>query len=244
MADDASVNERAASIETVVVLHGLGRTNYSMQPLADRLAEANFQVHNLRYPSMNSTPEELVENLDGQLRACCPNAAPLHFVTHSLGGILVRAYLAERRPDSLGRVVMLAPPNRGSELVDLLGDTSLFRWIMGPTAVELGTRKDSFPNRLPPPDFELGVIAGTGSVNPLGSRLVPGNNDGTVSVESTQLPGMKDFAQVSESHTFIMRSPEVAKLVIGFLRNGQFPLLVQDVAGPEAPRSPKPPEVP
>ena len=143
-------------------------------------------------------------------------------MTHSLGGVLVRAYLADRHPANLGRVVMLAPPNHGSELVDAFAEWTLLRAILGPTAAELGTGPGSLPNRLPKPSFEVGVLAGTRSLSPLGAYVVPGEDDGTVSVASTRLEGMADFALVDASHTFIMRSPEAGAQVVEFLRPGRF----------------------
>jgi triacylglycerol lipase len=144
------------------------------------------------------------------------------FVTHSLGGVMVRAYLEQHPMPQLGRVVMLAPPNHGSEYVDIAGQWRLFGGFLGPTAVQLGTAPTSLPNRLPDADLDVGVIAGTGSINPLGAFLIDGTNDGTVSVESTQLTGMRDFIEVPVSHTFIMRDREVARQTIEFLRAGRF----------------------
>jgi triacylglycerol lipase len=208
--------------ETVVLLHGLGRSHWSMMPLESRLEDAGYEVENLGYPSTRLDPDGLVAYLGAAVAQCCAEAPRVHFVTHSLGGILVRGYLAKQRPDNLGRVVMLAPPNRGSELVDELGDWPLFSWILGPTAVQLGTNADSFPNRLPPVDFDLGVIAGTESINPLGSAILPEGNDGTVSVASTRVAGMRDFVELEASHTFIMWSGEAADQILAFLRNGRF----------------------
>ena len=208
--------------ETVVLFHGLARTDRSMRPLEQRLEAAGFRVENLRYPSTDHEPEVLVEAIAERLEACCAEASRLHFVTHSLGGILLRAHLAERRPGNLGRVVMLAPPNQGSELVDALQGAGLFEWIFGPTAAQLGTGEGSLPNRLPPPDYEVGVIAGSRSVNPAGSLVIEGENDGTVAVEHTKLPGMADFLVVPHSHTFIMRSETVAEQAVHFLRRGRF----------------------
>jgi len=212
----------APAPEVVILLHGLGRSDRSMRPLESHLSQAGYRVRNLRYPSRDLTPEELVANLHRQIAACCTGAPRLHFVTHSLGGVLIRAYLAEHSLPNLGRVVMLAPPNRGSEYVDLVGDSRLFQWAFGPTATELGTGSDSLPNRLPKPRFEFGVIAGTRSINPLSPLVVHGESDGTVSVESAQIAGMSDFITVPVSHTFIMRSDTVAGYVIGFLRTGRF----------------------
>jgi pimeloyl-ACP methyl ester carboxylesterase len=218
----ANASASTAQAEVVVLLHGLGRSDRSMQPLAERLGEAGYAVRNLDYPSTEATPEELTALLARELGACCAGAPRLHFVTHSLGGVLVRAYLADHHPANLGRVVLLAPPNHGSELVDALAETTLLRALLGPTAAELGTGAQSLPNRLPAPWFEVGVIAGTRSLSPLGAYVVPGEDDGTVSVASTRLDGMRDFLVVDASHTFIMRDERVGAQVIEFLRAGHF----------------------
>ena len=169
----------------VVILHGLGRSSASMSPLAQRLTSAGYEVHNLDYPSTDADVDQLLGMLDSLVKECClTSGKPLHFVTHSLGGILVRAYLAETRPESLGRVVMLSPPNQGSELVDEWRESPLFRWAAGPVGQELGTDVESLPNRLGRADFELGIITGNRSLNPLTSWIVTGEDDGKVSIES------------------------------------------------------------
>jgi hypothetical protein len=213
----------AAATQRVMLLHGLGRGASSMEALADHLREAGFAVNNFDYPSTDHEPEVLVEMVAEEVRRCCESSdAPLHFVTHSLGGILTRAYLAAHVPSNLGRVVMLAPPNKGSEIVDTLGENPVFEAILGPTAPELGTDSESLPRRLGPPGFEVGIIAGTSSINPVGSALLPGPSDGTVTVESARLEGAADFLLVDASHTFIMQDDSVAEQVIHFLRHGRF----------------------
>ena len=132
-----------------MLLHGLGRSGRVMRPLARELALAGYRVHNLDYPSTRATPDELVEHLHREISGCCAWSGRVHFVTHSLGGVLARAYLAAHPMPQLGRVVMLAPPNHGSEYVDVAGDWRLFRVVLGPTAMQLGTASTSLPNRLP-----------------------------------------------------------------------------------------------
>ena len=207
---------------SVILLHGLGRTPKSMNPLAEYLTERGFRVYNFSYPSTSGTPDQLVALLREQIDTCCADSQKLHFVGHSLGGILVRATLARDPRANVGRLVMLGPPNHGSELVDKFGELALFRWALGPTAPQLGTASDSFPNRLPALSIEVGVIAGTDSVNPLGAFVLPDEDDGMVTVAGTKLEGMKDFLTVPSSHTFIMRSPEVARQVAHFLHTGSF----------------------
>jgi alpha-beta hydrolase superfamily lysophospholipase len=146
----------------------------------------------------------------------------VHFVTHSLGGVLLRAYLAQHRLPNRGRVVMLAPPNAGSELGDVVARWRLLRAVFGPTGCQLGTAADSLPNRLPAADFELGVVAGTRSRNPLGSWLIRDADDGIVSVASTRLAGMADFITLPASHTGMPSSERAAAQAAYFLRHGRF----------------------
>jgi len=214
----------ASARGTVILLHGLGRGSGSMRAIEEALVARGYRVINLDYPSRHYDIETLVSILAGEIERCCREGpAPVHFVTHSLGGILVRAYLARNHYAPLGRVVMLSPPNQGSELVDAFGDNPLYELILGPAAQELGTEgKASVPRALPPVDFELGVITGDEILNPLGAWLIPGESDGAVSIESARVAGMQDFLVAPENHTFIMRSPEVIEQIVHFLENGRF----------------------
>jgi pimeloyl-ACP methyl ester carboxylesterase len=212
----------AADEEVVVLLHGLGRSSGSMVMLEQRLAAAGYTTYNISYPSRKSSPQTLVALLAETVDDCCRMAGKVHFVTHSLGGIMARAFLAAYSPANAGRLVMLAPPNQGSELSDALRDNWLFRTLMGPTAIELGTDDSSWPKRLPPPSVETGVIAGTGSINPIGTLMIPGEDDGMVSVCSTWIEGLSDFLVVPSTHAFIMRSIRVSREVIHFLQDGRF----------------------
>lgn len=223
--------EPAPEPDHVVLLHGLGRADRSMRTLAERLGKRGYEVHNLRYPSTSLDPDALVAFLAAEIELCCEDTRRLHFVGHSLGGILARAYLAEHRPQQLGRVVLLAPPSQGSEVVDRLGGNALFRLIYGPTGVQLGTSMESLPNRLPPPHYELGVIAATRSINPLGSALIPGKDDGAVALARTPVAGMSDYIALNHTHTFIMQSCETAAQVVHFLRLGRFYHRAQESAG-------------
>lgn len=212
----------AASPEVVVLLHGLMRSERAVRSLARHVAEAGYTVLTPRYPSTRATPEELVASLDAAVDAGCRRAPRLHFVAHSMGGVLVRAYLAEHDLPNMGRVVMLGTPNHGSEIVDALGGAAVFRWFIGPTAVALGTGPRSWPRQLPDPAYEVGIVAGSSTLDPIGSRLIPGDDDGRVSVASTKLAGMADHLVVSRSHTFLLYDDAVARQVVHFLQNGYF----------------------
>jgi len=214
----------AWGVEGVILLHGLARTDRSMVKLAAALEGAGYGVVNVDYPSRTGTIEMLADTTIRQalehpeIRA----AQKVHFVTHSLGGILVRQYLKSRSIEHLGRVVMLGPPNQGSEVVDRLGDVALFGMINGPAGQQLGTGSDSVPNRLGSVDFELGVVAGDRSINWINSVMIPGPDDGKVSVEQTKVAGMKEHIIIHVSHPFLMRNEQVIRATLRFLRRGTF----------------------
>ena len=215
----------AGAAECVILLHGLIRTATSMEPMQEALAEAGFETVNVDYPSREYPIERLAPlAIDEGLAGCrsVEGTETVHFVTHSLGGILVRQYLSVTDIPELGRVVMLAPPNQGSKAADELRDVPGFDWVHGPAGEQLGKGEGSVPLALGPAGFELGVIAGTGSIDPIGSAVLDDPDDGKVSVEDTKIDGMDDFVVVSHSHAMIMRMPRTIGLTIRFLQTGSF----------------------
>lgn len=210
--------------EYVIILHGLGRTKNSMKRIESSLSKEDYETWNQGYPSTEENIEALVDaHLSKAVQYCRKRkASKIHFVTHSLGGILVRKYLSEHDMPNLGRVVMLSPPNKGSEVADALKDYKVYQWITGPAGQEIGTDPQSLPNTLPPVHGEVGIIAGSRTSDPWFSPMIPGKDDGKVSIERTKLAEMTDFLVVRRGHTFIMNDPEVIRQVIFFLKNARF----------------------
>jgi pimeloyl-ACP methyl ester carboxylesterase len=211
--------------ECVILLHGMARTAGSMNKIQRSLEKSGYYVANVGYPSRHHEIEVLAPMaIEDGLERCRQQREydAVHFVTHSLGGILVRYYLADTKIANLGRVVMLGPPNQGSHAADAMQKVPGFGWINGPAALQLGKGPRSIPLQLGAPAFELGVIAGNRTIDPFTSAVLDHPNDGRVTVEDTRLEGMRDFRLVRSSHAFIMQKQEVINLVSAFLRHGSF----------------------
>ncbi len=212
------------SADCVVLLHGLNRSYRAMTKMAIGLQEAGFTTANVDYPSQAASVEELAPMAVNEGLEKCreANAVRIHFVTHSIGGILLRYAHNESPIPELGRVVMLAPPNQGSEIVDVTRNWPTFKLFSGDAGAQLGTDENSIPSKLGPVDFDLGVVAGTGTINPFFSAILPLPNDGKVSVESTKVAGMNDFLIVGNSHHYIVSSDIVIENTKAFLQAGKF----------------------
>jgi hypothetical protein len=210
--------------ECVVLLHGLNRSWRAMRPLAEALQESGFATANVDYPSQSGSIETIAPLAVGTGLAECrePGAKQIHFVTHSIGGILLRYQNKHEPIPDLGRVVMLGPPNQGSEIVDKTRGWPGFDMLSGDAGAQLGTDANSMPSMLGPVEFELGVIAGTGTINVFTSALLPNPDDGKVSVAATRVDGMDDFLVVDNSHRYITRSEVVIRNTQSFLEHGHF----------------------
>lgn len=216
--------------ECVVLLHGLGRTEFSMARLESELEKSGYVVVNETYPSLTKDIPELSSVVGSAIETCrSKRATSIHFVTHSMGGILVRVYFQTHTIPDAKRMVMLGPPNHGSEVVDEHHDAWWFKLATGPAGQQLATVGDqSIPITLNPIPLEIGIIAGTESIDPLLDDTLPRPNDGKVSVQSAMLPEMKDFITVPVDHTFMVYSTTVIGHVRAFLEQGKFSRLARN----------------
>ncbi len=208
------------SSETVVLLHGIANVPLSMAYIKRGLEKEGYDVLNLGYQSTRSTVESAASELHTRVVSAV-KGGKIHFVAHSLGNIVVRKMLAE--PFSrLGRMVMITPPNQGSELSERFKNLELYKWIFGPAGQQLSSDNPVFFNSLPVPPCQFGIIAG-GKGNDRGfNPLLKGDNDGTISVETTRMESASDFIIIDSLHTMILFSRETLEQVISFLKSGKF----------------------
>ena len=216
--------ERSATVsggEKLVLLHGIARTKFSMWGIARHLKPSGYEVLNLGYPSRHFRLEQLVEYIHPRIREFAAGA-PVHFVVHSMGGLLVRAYLTRYPETKIGRVVMLGTPNHGSEVADYMKDWRLYRWIFGPAGQQLVTHQQGISQLFGPVNFPLGIIAGNTTIDVFCSRIIGQTNDGKVSVESTKLQGMEAHIVLPVSHLGMLHSRSVRAHIVRFLKTGAF----------------------
>jgi pimeloyl-ACP methyl ester carboxylesterase len=222
------VSERPASANAtqdgVVLLHGISRTALSFRKMQLTLERAGFATLNLDYASRRKALEALAEDIHPAIRPFADRIdGSIHFVCHSMGGLLARVYIARHRPERLGRVVMLGTPNSGSEIADRLKNFGPYRAFFGPAGQQLGTQRDDAVNALlPPPDYPVGIVAGNRSIDPLAGSMLPKPHDGRVSVENTRIDGMADHVVVAASHPWLVRNSVAVAQTIAFLRHGNF----------------------
>jgi pimeloyl-ACP methyl ester carboxylesterase len=222
------VSERPASANAtqdgVVLLHGISRTTRSFRKMQTALEGSGFATLNQDYASRRKALEALAEDIHPSIQRFADGIdGAVHFVGHSMGGLLARVYIARYRPKRLGRVVMLGTPNSGSEIADRLKHMGAYRAWFGPAGQQLVTQRDAtIAAMFPPVDYPVGIIAGNRSVDPIMSTFLPKPHDGRVSVENTRLDGMADHIIVGTSHPRLIRNGRAIEQTITFVRDGSF----------------------
>jgi len=196
-----------------------------MLALRNHFAKQGYQCINILYPSRSKNLTDLTKFVKDTIEtdpSYSPNAT-LHFVTHSMGGLIARYYIATYSPQNIGKVVMLGPPNTGSEFADFLDENKflgpMFHKIFGPAAKELTTGHKHIDDDI---HYPLGIIAGNASINPLAPWILEKEHDGIVPVERTKIKGMTDHIVMRSTHTFMMFNKDVIKQVENFLKHEKF----------------------
>ena len=214
-------NEASSEKEFVFVLHGLAGSKLMISPLANRIEDAGFETLIIDYKTLGTSPEEIMVEVSTKFEEAMPDTNyTVHFVGYSLGSIVIRAYLDRNKVSNLGRVVLIAPPNKGSPVADIFKDT----WIIdlfGETINSLGTDSTSFPNSIGDPYYPVGIIAGIGTSS-FNNFYLPGLDDGIVPLESTRLNNTTDMIVLDESHVWMKFKKIIANQTIEFLKNGKF----------------------
>jgi len=216
------VSELQNQGDYVIILHGIARSNKHMSNLAKFLTKNNFDIINLTYPSTLYKIEELVDLINSEISHRITKNKPTHFIGYSMGGLIVRALINKYQYKNLEKVVQLATPNHGSEIADLIKNFWLYKKIFGPAGQELTTDQTEIQHLFGQVNYQLGIIAGNTSIDPISSIIIPGENDGKVAVERTKLEGMKDHIVINASHTLFPSNKMVQKQTLYFLKNGKF----------------------
>ena len=215
--------------DRVILLHGLGRSEKSMGFLARGLEQEGFEVCTVGYHSVTDKIFQIRRRVSDQISTCAEGRhGKIHFVGHSLGGILIRDYLKSHRLENMGRVVVLGSPNAGSDAIDVISRMKISHWI-GEAGLSLGTRENIYPGSDEKPVYELGVIAGVFEpLSSLNEQFLPGDDDGLVTVASTRVDGMSDFVVVEASHAGLRHNSYVERQIASFLKRGHFLSTVND----------------
>ena len=208
----------------VVLMHGLWNSSSRMKKFEDYFSNKGYQVLNIDYP----TTETPIQSIESRYLGPIINAIPfqtgqkVHFVTHSMGGLVLRDYLRKNQLPQLGRIVMISPPNGGSEWANLLINNAFYRWAAGPAAFDLRTVDNDFLSKLGAVTYELGIIAGNKTYAESFQDVIPGPDDGMVGVESMKLPGMRDLIIIHEHHRGLTWNLEAMNQAWFFIKSGQF----------------------
>jgi len=208
--------------EGVVLLHGILRTNRCMSGLASFLEGQGYKTLNLDYPSAKYDISSIAELIHGTIKKFADKHSKIHFIGYSMGGLVIRAYLQKYRLENLGKIVMIATPNKGSEVADFLQNFWLYKKLYGPAGQQLITDQQSFKDILGDIYYDLGIISGISPYYFFGNYLIGKKNDGRVSIESSKIEGMKDQVTIKSGHTWIPSYKKTWQQAARFIATGKF----------------------
>ncbi len=210
--------------ECVVLVHGLWRSGFAMRSIANNLETYGFHTISIDYPSTEAEiPELTQQHIPQGIEHCKANGAKqIHFVTHSMGGILVRQYLQSNHLPQGSKVVMLSPPNQGSKLSEKFGESWWYQWAAGPAASSLTQKESGIINQLREVSEPVGIIAAYREWSLWPDSWLPQPNDGTIAVESMRLSEMDDFILMNSGHATMRYQDDIQRQIRHFLVNGYF----------------------
>ena len=214
------LNLKDMSGRAVILIHGIGRSSKSFRSMAKALQEDGYTVVGFDYPSTRVSIPESAEYLHKTIQSL-EGIEEIDTVCHSMGGLLLRAYLQKHNEPRFRRAVMLGVPNKGAQMADILKGNPLFKVVLGPAGQQLVTDNDGIIPKLPAPNFPFAVIAGGRSAAKGYNPILPGDNDSTVTVASTRLPGAADFLLLPVIHSFLMNNDQCVEATRHFLTHGQ-----------------------
>ncbi|MDY0315302.1 MAG: putative lipase [Bacteroidales bacterium] len=209
----------------VYLLHGYGSPKTIMNKIKKDLEKSDFIVENYAYPAFYVDLDSLGKNL--YLDILEDNYDSVSFVTHSMGGLVVRNMLKYSGTDlsfpKIFRIVMIAPPNRGADIADFFKNTKLIKKMLGPNVEKMTTDSTSYANQLPIPiNTELGIIVGESKYKAGYNWFIGRKNDGLLIPERVFLGNEKDVAICNYSHLGVVKNKKPRKLVLEFLKHGNF----------------------
>ena len=219
-----TLNPIISNKQCVVLVHGLWRSGWAMRSIANDLNDFAYQTVSISYPSTSMNIPEIAANyLPPAIEECEQGGAEqIHFVSHSMGGIVVRQYLQNNHLPLGSKVVMLSPPNQGSELSEKFGDASWYQHIVGPAGASLSKKEGGIISRLKAVKEPVGIIAAYRGWSVWPSAWLPEPNDGTVSVESMKLAEMNDFVLINDGHAMMRFNMDIHQQIRYFLAKGEF----------------------
>lgn len=209
--------------KAVVLIHGIIRSSKSFGKMGDRLRKEGYAVFGFDYPSTRVSISESARYLKMCLDSL-KGIEEINFVVHSMGGLVLRCYLKDNeKPDPrIRRMVMIGVPNQGAGMADQVKDMGAFKFLFGPAGQQLVTDTEGVISSLPIPQFEFAILSGARGTEKGYNPLIPGDDDGTVELERTKLPGAADFVTIPILHSFLMKDPRGIDYTVRFLKTGAF----------------------
>lgn len=209
-------------MQGVVLLHGILKSSKCMKSFEKAFLECNYKVLNIDYPSTKLDILSIVDFIKPQIIEFSNSVDRLHFVGHSLGGLIIRTLLNQYNFTNLGRVVLIGTPNKGTKLADFFKNFWLYKKLFGPAGQQLTTNQKDIKTSLGNIKYEMGIIAGLFKYNFFTNLIIKSPSDGLVSIESTKTDGTKQHIIIPSEHLKLTKNKRVIEHTIKFIETGSF----------------------